>query len=318
MRRALAALIVFGLLLVSSVAAPIAAAQETETGTSTGTSTSTDGETAEIMSVVEDGPAVSEERARTVYDYLAQEGTTALSEDQLRRMYRWMLRRSSSEYVPEQFIEDVGGALPESDRERLRDAYAPEPTPTATATPEPTPTPNGSSTSSGDATVIERVDNVLVISGYSYDADNETFAVTLRHTDPDASGSSITITEVMSQRDAGSGTFGIATLDLDPGETETIAISAKRTNGAAAVMVVSERSVEDRTGTYLQESRRSSGGLISGRASGADVRTAGFFGVFGALLVAFAAAWQRHVLDNRDVADAELKPKMSIFGRFRK
>jgi hypothetical protein len=157
-----------------------------------------------------------------------------------------------------------------------------------------------------------------VVESYSYDAENETFAVTLRHTDPDASGSAVTITEVISQRSAGSGTIGIATMDLDPGETERIAISASRTNGAAAVMVVSERSVEDRTGTYLQESRASSGGLIGGSATGADVRTAGFFGVFGALIVAFGAAWQRHVLDNRDVADAKLKPKMSIFGRFRK
>lgn len=307
-----AALIGLVLVLVLSVASPLAAAQESETAASS------DGEISEVMSVVEDGPAVSEERARIVYDYLAAEGTTELSEDQLRRTYRWMLRRSSSDYVPERFIEDVGGALPESDRERLRDAYAPEPTPTptATATPEPTPEANGSS--SGDATVIERVDEVLVISGYSYNAEDETFSVTLRHTDPDASGSSITVTEVISQRSAGSGSFGIATLDLDPGEEETIAISASRTNGAAAVMVVSERSVEDRTGTYLQESQRSSGGLISGDASGADVRTAGFFGVFGALIVAFGAAWQRHVLDNRDVADAQLKPKMSIFGRFRK
>jgi hypothetical protein len=305
-----AALIGLVLVLVLSVASPLAAAQESETAASS------DGEISEVMSVVEDGPAVSEERARIVYDYLATEGTTELSEDQLRRTYRWMLRRSSSEYVPERFIEDVGGALPESDRERLREAYAPEPTPTATATPEPTPT--ASSNDSGRETVIERVDEVLVIESYSYDAENETFSVTLRHTDPEASVSSITITEVISQRDAGSGSFGIATLDLDPGETETISISAKRTNGAAAVMVVSERSIEDQTGTYLQESRKSSGGLISGSASGADVRSAGLFGVFGALLVAFAAAWQRHVLDNRDVADAQLKPKMSIFGRFRR
>lgn len=197
---------------------------------------------------------------------------------------------------------------------------------TSTDTPRPTPRARSSETSTststadrtvtvapderessssqsgdGNATILATVDSRLVVLSQSYDAEREIMSVTLRN-DGDRD-SDVTVSEVISRSRAGSGTFGITQTVVEPGETLTVEVSASRVRGAAAVMVLTRESVEDGSGTYLQERPKASGGLLSGDASGGDVRAAVIMTGTGTLVWAVVGAWALVARRNRDVIE---------------
>lgn len=178
-----------------------------------------------------------------------------------------------------------------------------------------TATPTSSS-SANESTVVERVDEDLYVESYRYNATSQTFYVTLVN-DGDRDSNGVTLTESISREDAGERKFGIAVVDVDAGETVTTSLSAQRVDGAAAVMILSEKAIESGEGTYLQESRQTDNRLIKGGAEGSHVRAGGLFGFSGTLIFVVLGAWQYVASKNNDVVDAELEPETTLLGRFK-
>jgi len=186
------------------------------------------------------------------------------------------------------------------------------------ATPTTTST-NGSDddqASEENSTVVDQVDEDVRVVGYSYDAEAEQFSVELENTGDVTS--SVTITEVIGKRQAGAGTFGIAVVEVRPGETVTAQVTASRVSGTAAVMVLTQKSILDGRGTYLQESQRTNTNLIPGGSSGSDVRAAYAGGVVVVALGMLLGGWQYLASSNQGVRPADVTPKTNILGRFRK
>lgn len=179
-----------------------------------------------------------------------------------------------------------------------------------------TSTPSNASSSGGDVEVVAQVDDAVRVVGFDYNAEAEQFSVDLQNTGDVTS--TVTLTEVIGRRQAGSGTFGISVVEVAPGETVTATVSSSRVSGTAAVMVLTQRSVLDGRGVFLQESARDGGNLIKGGASGTDVRAA-YIGGAGVVLVGMVlGGWQYLAASNQGVRPADVSPKTNIFGRFRK
>lgn len=154
-----------------------------------------------------------------------------------------------------------------------------------------TPTPEESK----ESTVVAEIDQFLRVLDYGYDADNETFAVTVENVD-DEHISTLTATEVITGAESGSGAFGIKQVRIRPQETLTVKVDVERRNGKAAVMLSTQESISNGRGTFLQEG--DSRGFISGNASWWDVRIGAFVGISGSLGFVLLGAW--HVVSQRD------------------
>jgi len=154
----------------------------------------------------------------------------------------------------------------------------------------------------GSTEVVRQVDEDVRVLSYRYDAEAETFFVTLENTGDYSSR--VTITEVLTQdRAQGDGSFGISVLNVAPGETVTAKVSVKRV-GLDAVMILTEKSIESGQGTFLAAD--SGGPLFQGDATWGDVRA----GVFAAMIavgsILFLGGWQYVATKNTDVEDVEV------------
>lgn len=126
--------------------------------------------------------------------------------------------------------------------------------------------------SAAEPTTVERqVDEDVRVTAYRYDLDEETMSITIENTG--TADAYVTMTEAIGKQQArqGDGTFGIETLRLREGETVTAQISVSR-DGLRAVMVTTDRSVEQGRGTFLAAD--SGGSLYSGEPTWMDVRVA--------------------------------------------
>lgn len=181
----------------------------------------------------------------------------------------------------------------------------------------PTPTATPVEQESDEPTSVEaQVDDRLRVNSYRYVEDSETFFVVLSNSDERRGGetSTVTITEAIEPTDSGTGSFGIERVRVEPGETIEVAVSVSA-EGVRGVMITTESSIEEGTGTYLAVD---AGGLsiLDGPASGGDVRSAALSTLLAALLVAIIGAWHYVSLDNRDVAEQDLDVSETAWGSF--
>lgn len=170
--------------------------------------------------------------------------------------------------------------------------------PVAAQEETPTPTEAGNETS-----VVEQVDDRLRVTEFSYNAEEEVMSVTFENIHPRRS-STVTMTEVIDRGTAKSGTFGITRFDVRPGETVTHEVSAKRVDGSAAVMITTELSVEQNTGTFLSENRETD--VYKGDPSWAHVNFAAVVGIILAVAIALIAIWRYYAKKDHSVAEAGL------------
>jgi hypothetical protein len=187
----------------------------------------------------------------------------------------------------------------------------------ATPTPTPVEDEQDEEQESDEPTSVEaQVDDRLRINSYRYVEDSETFYLVLSNSDERRGGSTstVTITEAIEPTDSGTGSFGIERVRVEPGETIEVAVSVSA-EGVRGVMVTSESSIEEGTGTYLAVD---AGGLsiLDGPATGADVRSAGLSTLLAALLVAILGAWHYVSLDNQDVEEQDLDVSETAWGSF--
>lgn len=181
-----------------------------------------------------------------------------------------------------------------------------------------TTTSTGSEASGGNNTkqVAERIDEDVAVVSYRYNATSETFYVTLENDGED--DSTVTITESISREDAGERRFGIEVVDVEVGETVEVGVSAKRVEGAAAVMILTEKAIESGSGVYLQESKKTDTRLIKGDPTGGQVRSAALFSGFGVVLLTTLGSWQYVATKNSGSQEAALEPKTTLLGNFRR
>ena len=165
----------------------------------------------------------------------------------------------------------------------------------ADATPEP-------EVDNETTTVVTDVDEQLRVTSYSYDDDAGIMTIGLEnHGD---SRSVATVTEVISDRAAeGSGTFGVEQLRIQSGESVEVDVAVDRVDGTAAVMIVSQRSLERGTGAFVADQDASATSTFDGAPTWNDVRLGVGFGIVISLLVVLIAAW--HVVRDSERSDYE-------------
>lgn len=188
------------------------------------------------------------------------------------------------------------------------------------AASEPVGTPTGNTSENmTNTSIVTQVDNDVAVLSYSYDADKETMTVRLQNDGTDRA--EVTLTEIVNANDMSGDksalTFGIEMLTMRPHSTVSVEVDVADRGRMAGVTVVTRTSAEAGSGKALTVDLNSGIRLIRGEASGGDVRSGVFFGGFGALMLAGAAAWQRKATRNADVKDARLKPKLNVWGVFR-
>ena len=146
--------------------------------------------------------------------------------------------------------------------------------------------------------LVEQVDEDVRVESYTYDEQNETFSILFS-----SSGDrtvDVTVTEVIDQRAGSSGTFGVEQFRIRPDERVEVEISARLTGGSAAVMIVTQKSLDAGRGTFLQY--ETSWSLISGAATWWLIRIAGVGGAIGVVVAVIYGAWNR-VADNENSAE---------------
>lgn len=155
--------------------------------------------------------------------------------------------------------------------------------------------------------VVAQVDDRVRVTSYSYDDEAEVMSVTLEHTDPRGSRAWATLTESVEAQEGGTtGSFGIAQVYINPGETVTAKVDASRnSDGAAIVLVATQRSVNQGRGAFVSDVERPSLGLFEGAATWDLVRLGTIGGTLGVILVAILGAWHL-VADSRDRAEVEI------------
>jgi hypothetical protein len=140
-------------------------------------------------------------------------------------------------------------------------------------------------------TVVAQVDDRLRVTDYRYDAENETFWVEVDNSHA-TRGSTVTVTESIGRSGSEkSRSFGIARVDVEAGEQLWLSVSARRVDGLAAVTVVTDLSLEQKRGVYLEEDGETAG-LFDDEASGNDVRAAGGFAIGVVALGCILGAWR--------------------------
>lgn len=153
----------------------------------------------------------------------------------------------------------------------------------------------GGSSGGGDGTtVVAQVDSDVRVLDYSYSESSEVMSVEIENTGPTAT--SVTLTEAISADQSGAGTFGIEVVSVDDGETVTVEVSVADEGGTAGVMITTDESIEQGTGTYLQVDT-GGGSILQGSASWSDVRAGVFFTLVFCLSVVVIAGW--HVVASR-------------------
>ncbi len=129
-----------------------------------------------------------------------------------------------------------------------------------------------------------RVDDVVILVDYVWDADAEVFRLTFESDRP----REITVTESVQQPE-GAGTFDIRQERLEDGLTEVV-IPVEPSGGEVAVSVTTSASIQQGGGVYVSTG-------VSEQQSGPWSNTSSAAGWFGGLSVALsmmiAAAWQQ-------------------------
>lgn len=153
---------------------------------------------------------------------------------------------------------------------------------------------SGPSNGGEGTTVVAQVDGDVRVLDYSYSESREVMSVEIENTG--STSSTVTITEAISADQTGAGTFGIEVVEVDDGETVTVEVSVASTGGSAGVMITTETSVEQGTGTYLQVDLGGAS-LFDGSAGWGEVRAGVFSTLLFCLGVVVLAGW--HVVASR-------------------
>lgn len=186
---------------------------------------------------------------------------------------------------------------------------------------QPVGTPTGNETTGNhtNTSIVAQVDDDVSVLSYSYSKDEETMTVRLRNDGTDRA--EVTLTEIVNANDMSGDksalTFGIEMITMRAHSTVSVEVDVADRGRMAGVTVVTRTSAEAGSGKALTYDLNRGGRLIKGEATGGDVRSGVFFGGFGALMLAGAAAWQRKATRNADVKDARLRPKLNVWGVFR-
>lgn len=151
-----------------------------------------------------------------------------------------------------------------------------------------------------DSKIVAQVDSKVRVTDYWYNATAESFSVRFENTGD--VGSEITVTEAIG-RGQGSRSFGIERIQLYPGESAVVTVSARRVEGSAGVMITTEESVSNGEGTYLEEE---SGMDLFGSATWADVRAGVLFAVAVMVALIVIGAWYLVSQRHEDVQEVDI------------
>jgi archaellum component FlaF (FlaF/FlaG flagellin family) len=139
--------------------------------------------------------------------------------------------------------------------------------------------------------VVAQVDSSVRVTDYGYNESAETFSIRVENTD-DERPSAVTMTEVISDRGQSSGTFGVEQFQLAPGEEIEVEIRAALTSGSAAVMIVTQESLDDGEGSFVRyEADRID--VLTGEPTVDHIQTAGVGGAAGVVLLLLLLAWHK-------------------------
>lgn len=152
-----------------------------------------------------------------------------------------------------------------------------------------------------ESDAVVYVDDVVKVTDYSYDAEREMFRVVLEN-EGDTTRQ-VTITEVIQARDEASGSMGVQMLSLSPGE-RTVEVPVTKTDGSAAVMIVTRQSLERGEGTFLRVGDDLPS-IFSGDATWGYVRLGGLGGAGGVIILAILLGWHR-VADSNDSVEVRV------------
>lgn len=146
--------------------------------------------------------------------------------------------------------------------------------------------------------LVAQVDEDVRVESYSYDEDNETFSIVFSSVGDESAD--VTVTEVISQRDGSSGTFGVEQFSIRPGETVEITIDAELTRGDAAVMIVTQKSLDNGEGTFLQYDSGSA--WLTGAATWDLIRLSALGGILGVVILVIILTWHK-IADSNDAIE---------------
>jgi archaellum component FlaF (FlaF/FlaG flagellin family) len=174
----------------------------------------------------------------------------------------------------------------------------------AVAAQETTSTASTTAAEESSQDVVRQVDEDIRVVGYSYDEEAEEFDVELENRGD--SSVEVTITEVITEeRASGSGTFGIRVVEVEPGETVTSTVSVQ-SSGLNAVMILTPKSVESGSGTFVSVDGSSGFSLLGGEASWGLIMWAGLIGIVMTGIVVLIAAWHLVAQKSTDVEEVSV------------
>jgi len=126
-----------------------------------------------------------------------------------------------------------------------------------------------------------QVDSKTVVRAWSYDTDEEQFTLTMESEET----TRVTISEAISDSEAGSGTFSIQTITLRANETKTVTMPAEPgPSQEAKISLTTSRSIDAGRGAYITT------GQISNNPFSAFGGTSGLFVGVGLTIVIAAVA----------------------------
>lgn len=151
--------------------------------------------------------------------------------------------------------------------------------------------------------VVAQLDDDLRVVDYSYSDSAERMTIEIEHTAESDRRAQVTATELVSQRDGDSGTFGVDTARVSPGETIEMRLSVQRIDGTAGVLIISDQSIEEGTGVFVRDEDETAASTFDGTPTWNDVRSGVGFGITISLFVVLLAAW--HVIREGERSDIE-------------
>lgn len=153
------------------------------------------------------------------------------------------------------------------------------------------------------STVVAEVDSSIRVTDYDYNDEREAMIIGLENVGDEPV--QLTATEVIQQREGSSGTFGVERVTIQDGEKIEIEVSAKKVRGDAAVMLVTEESLDQGRGTFVSVSERAGPTTVEGDPSWGTVQWAGAVGILFTGVVMLVASWASVSEEHDDVEEVD-------------
>lgn len=154
------------------------------------------------------------------------------------------------------------------------------------------------------SSVVAQLDDDIRVVDYHYSDATEEMTIELEHTAESDRRAQITATEVVTHREGSAGTFGVDTARMQPEETIELRLDVERVDGIAAVMIVSDESIEEGTGVFVRDEEDTATSVLDGPATWNLIRLAGLSGALGAGMITVGIGWHRISKRRGEIRDA--------------